>query len=151
VRAANASLFGFATVMVVACAWRVATPVDPSLPPVTATPAAPRVTEEDGRAGSGYDSWAWARPLFRQPASPAGPAAEITGSTAGSKAPKLVGIVTDGNRRLAIIAYNGAILRVDERQPVGAWTLVRVDPHSALLQDGQGSLRLRLDPTSNRD
>jgi hypothetical protein len=150
VRGANAILLGVAAALSIGSAWRLSglSGIQPVLlfpPPASAAIDPPHV------AVNGANARPWLRPLFSQPASQLDSSADVMGTTPQSNMPKLVGVVTDGDRRMAIIAYNGALLRVDERHQVGSWTVVRVDRHSALLQDAQTTFRLDLDPAAHRD
>ena len=134
----------------VASAWRLNVLLAPI--PAAVAPRLPEPIAAEARRSSASQSEAspWARPLFRQPDSQSGAQADVTG-TAGSstKLPRLVGIVADGNRRLAVILYEGALLRIAEKQKIGSWTVARIDLHSALLQDAQTLLRVRLDSAAH--
>jgi hypothetical protein len=148
-RTAKSIALSVAAAFCIASAWRLSALLE-TTPSVLRYPPPASVAVDPARnAVDGTDARPWLRPLFSQPASDN--PADVTGTTPESKMPKLVGVVTDGNRRMAVIAYGGALLRVDERHKVGSWTVVRVDPHSALLQDEQTSFRLDLDPAAHRD
>ena len=149
-RAAKSIAFGVAAVLCLGTAWRLSALLEATRSVVGLPPPALVVIDPARDAVDRADVRPWLRPLFSRPGAQADSSADVTGSTP-EKMPKLVGVVTDGGRRMAVIAYNGALLRVDERHKVGAWTVVRVDPHSALLQDEQTSFRLDLDPNAHRD
>src|SRR5262249_41754171 len=65
--------------------------------------------------------------------------------------PRLVGVVSDGERRLAIIAHNGVTLRIGENKNVGDWTVVRIEQRSALIRNRSKSEMLWLDPQRVKD
>ena len=150
-KSANAVLLSAAIALGVVSLWRIGALW--GSPQLAALPAAPAPLANDAirHFDGASEPRSWLRPLFSQFAPRSGPSSDVTGTTGEPKAPRLVGVIADGDRRIAVIAYNGAVLRVAEKQNVGSWTVVRVDAHSALLKDEQGSLRLRLDPSSNRD
>ena len=150
-RAANSIALSVAAAFCICSAWRLSalletTPSDLRFPPPASVAVDPARNAVDGA-----DARPWLRPLFSQPAAQSDSTSDVTGTTPDLKMPKLVGVVTDGDRRMAVIAYGGALVRVDERQKVGSWTVVRVGPHSAVLQDEQTSFRLDLDPNAHRD
>jgi hypothetical protein len=148
-RTAKSIALSVAAALCIGSAWRLSALLE-TTPSVLRFPPPASVAIDPARnAVDGTDARPWLRLLFSQPASDN--PADVTGTTPESKMPKLVGVVTDGNRRMAVIAYGGALLRVDERHKVGSWTVLRVDPHSALLQDEQTSFRLDLDPAAHHD
>jgi hypothetical protein len=63
----------------------------------------------------------------------------------------LLGVLAEDGKRLAVLALDGKVLRVTENYKIGPWTVVRVDPHSALLESVQTYIRLRLDPNTDRN
>jgi hypothetical protein len=92
----------------------------------------------------------WRRPLLRLPGTSAD--MDTTGSIETlAKAPKLLGVLAEDGKRLAVLALDGKVLRVTENYKIGPWTVVRVDPHSALLESVQTYIRLRLDPNTDRN
>jgi hypothetical protein len=151
VRAANSIALSVAAVFFIGSAWRLSALLEATPSALRFPPPASVAVDPARNAVDGADARPWLRPLFSQPAAQTDSPADITGTTPDSKMPKLVGVVTDGDRRMAVIAYGGTLLRVDERHKVGSWTVVRIDPHSALLQDEQTSFRLDLDPNAHRD
>ena len=150
-RAANSIALSVAAVFCVGSAWRLSALLEATPSALLFPPPASVAVDPARNAIDGADARPWLRPLFSQPAAQTDSTSDVTGTTPDLKMPKLVGVVTDGDRRMAIIAYGGALVRVDERQKVGSWTVVRVGPHSAVLQDEQTSFRLDLDPAVHRD
>lgn len=150
-RVAKPVALGVAAAFCLGSAWRLSALLETTRSVVTFPPPGLVAIDPARDAVDGADARPWLRPLFSRPSVPADNPADVTGTTPEMKMPKLVGVVTDGDRRMAVIAYDGVLLRVDERHKVGAWTVVRVDPHSALLQDEQTSFRLDLDPAAHRD
>jgi hypothetical protein len=148
-RKAKSIALSVAAAFCIASAWRLSALLETSPSVLRYAPPASAAVDPARNAVDGTDARPWVRPLFGLPAS--GNPADVTDTTPESKMPRLVGVVTDGDRRMAVIDYNGALLRLDERHKVGSWTVVRVDPHSALLQDDQSSFRLDLDPAAHRD
>lgn len=81
----------------------------------------------------------WSRPLFSRPtpanvALSSSPASEIVDEPA--RLPRLVGIVTDGERRLAVLALNGRLLRSERGATVGPSTIRSIDLRSVTLDTG---------------
>jgi hypothetical protein len=146
---ANKLCFAFAGALCAATVWRISQALD--LPATFAPPSPPTALNETQRQDHELNFRKWPRSLFSQtnPATTGSP--DITGTTDQVKSPKLIGIIFDGKRRLAVISYGGSLFRVEERQTVGTWAVVRIDPHSAILEAHQGAIRLRLDPTSGLD
>jgi hypothetical protein len=151
VRTANSIALGVAGAFCICSTWRLSALLE-TPPSVSRFPPPASVAVDAARiAVDGADARPWLRPLFSQPTAKPDSSSDVTGTTPDTKMPKLIGVVTDGDRRMAVIAYGGTLLRVDERHKVGSWTVVRIEPHSVLLQDEQTSFRLDLDPAVHRN
>jgi hypothetical protein len=149
VRAANSIALSVAAAFCIGSALRLSALLETTHSVLRFPPPASVTVDPARNAVDGADVQPWLRPLFGQPAAQADNPADVTGTTPAPTLPKLVGVVVDGDRRMAVIAYGGALVRVDEIQKVGSWTVVRVEPHSAVLQDEQTSFRLDLDPAAH--
>lgn len=145
----NSLLFAVAAALTAASAARLwaFSASSPATQPIRPPPVA-AVTEASVATA---EAQPWSRPLFSLSASGSDLPSEVTGSTGSAQLPKLIGIVADGDRRVAVMVFDGKAVRVDAQQRIGTWTVVRVDPHSALLEDAQSSFRIRLDPAASRD
>ena len=69
----------------------------------------------------------------------------------GASLPRLVGVVADGDTRIAVIVHQGALIRAREKSRVGDWTVARIEPRSALLRTATKSEMLWLDPAKSKD
>ena len=96
------------------------------------------------------------RPLFSRPdvsneANDAQSGAAKGRASEGASLPRLVGVVAEGDRRIAVISHQGALIRAREKSRVGEWTVARIEPRSALLRTATKSEMLWLDPTKAKD
>jgi hypothetical protein len=151
VRAANSIALSVAAAFCIGSAWRLSALVETTQTVLRFPPPSSVAVDSARNAVDGADVQPWRRQLFSQSASQGDGSSDVTGTTPDAKMPKLVGVVTDGDRHMAVIAYGGTLQRVDERHKVGSWTVVHVEPHSVLLQDEQTSFRLDLDPAAHRN
>lgn len=72
-------------------------------------------------------------------------------ASAGASLPRLVGVVAEGDTRIAVIAHQGALIRAREKSRVGDWIVARIEPRSALLRTATKSEMLWLDPAKSKD
>jgi hypothetical protein len=77
--------------------------------------------------------------------------ARARAGTASTALPRLVGVIADGDNRIAVIAHQGVIVRAREQMRVGEWTVVRIEPRSALIRTTTKSEMLWLDPARSKD
>ncbi len=114
-------------------------PPPPEGPAATAiTPALPVAPLQAGEAGSGHPPTAGTvarRPAPRAPARPAAVGADGVPL-------ELQGIVWNRTSPTAVI--NGAVLAPGEE--VGGWIVVRIEPRTVVLADGEREVELRLSP-----
>jgi len=93
-----------------------------------------------------------ARPLFNPSRQPVASVAAV-GNAAGTDATNLtlIGVILDGNDRLALIRSAGAAFATGVRQgaSIEGWTVAEVDPDRVVLQSGVRKQELLL--ASNRD
>jgi hypothetical protein len=117
-----------------------------------ALPAPPPIARQALRdAAASGEPGPWRRPLFTLPHAEMDMTSSISGTRREANLPRLIGVVLDGDRRLAVIQYQGALLRTAEQQKVGSWTVVTIGPHSAELSNMSDTLHLYLDATSHRE
>lgn len=147
-RHANVGLLGLAVVLGVLAIWRSA-PLF-KVPRHLAAPPPARIASSASIKDAAPAPGSWHRSLFTaRPSEANATAPTVTGSVSGTGSPKLVGVVINGDRKIAIIAYEGVLLRVTNNDKVGPWTVIRVEPHSTLLERAQTMSRLLLDPVAN--
>jgi hypothetical protein len=152
-RDTSALVIGSVAIAVLAL-WRAGDLLREPLPTAPA-PAAWTPSEIDlGSPRNSIQATTMVRPLFSRQQD-AGDGAGARSGQAGSappsqntRLPRLVGVVAEGDRRIAIVAYKGAILRVGEKGNIGEWTMVRIEPRSALVRGGARSEMLWLDAGS---
>ena len=87
---------------------------------------------------SSATSFHWSRPLFsKAPLQKMDPANALTASDDNSpQSPRLVGVVADGENRLAILELKGRLVRSQQGTTIGSWRIVEIASHSIKLENG---------------
>jgi hypothetical protein len=70
------------------------------------------------------------------------------GQNPNPQIPRLVGIVTEGNRGIAIISHEKKIVRVFENEKLGDWIVLKIEPRAVVLRDHSETRRLTLEAGS---
>ena len=92
----------------------------------------------------------WKRPIFSRPAAATSPAGTANGPStdAHAQAIRLVGVVAEGDRRLALLSLDGRLVRSAPGASIGEWTVQSIDVRSVTLAKNLESQILRLDQKS---
>lgn len=90
-------------------------------------------------------SFHWVRPLFERPVSQKPDNSAKPSEESPAQAPRLVGIIAEGENRIAILESKGRLVRSQTGTMVGSWRIVGIEPRSILLKNGGETKILGLD------
>lgn len=142
-----ALVVGLTAAISIAAAWRLLALIGGPAPPDPVASSVLRGSVPVVVAPGPYMAASWSRPLFSTTDGAANSAALKTkpvNTAAKPHMPRLIGVLTQGTDRIAVIDINGQLKRVRQNDTVGEWRLVRVDPRTVVvrLQDVTHTLSL---------